>query len=469
MQKERSRFWVFIRHMQQHWRESLIIFAVLLSGFLFYTFYGSWSEAAASPEEVDLPALELPADVMLEIDHWAAQGEEPYLSPVQFISERRMQQMVEAHELHQRIPSVYHPPTPGPSELIDESIEGISASVMTSRGTVKMWGLSEMTEQFAGEVPLVEGRWPENVSEVVVHQELATRMQASTGEEIQAMASAPFEDSVSGSVLQVVGVYGSEHDIQPDLIVSFDTASEIMGASRSNLLLLWEQEVSPVEVEEMQQTRVFEMPQLTDIMADVRWGTRAPTVSSYPDTQGLDAIAADVGKLLPYGMLVRGHVYIDGEEEGMGLGGMYAGLGARLAPATLMIFLSQAVALTVILAIVVVDRQQTFGSYKVLGLSAAHIWRMYFVQVLLIGVSAGAVGVLLLHLFLASFGDLLGFTLRIQGISIALWSTAVLAMAVWCAHLASSLFENTDIDSMLRETYNFDWWSLVRMKSWRMD
>jgi len=326
-----------------------------------------------------------------------------------------------------------------------------------------MWGLPSVSDNLAESLPLLSGRWPEGTEEISIHREFADRSGLGVGEETSLAAMQAPGKITSGVTAEVVGVFGGTHDIYPEVLSSAGFAQQLAGGV-SNLALLWAREVEPIEVESPMspEVRTYRMPQLADLFEGFRWGTRAPAVEEFADTRDLHPSAARAGRTIPYGMLVQGRARIDGGEE-PGLRGMYGGLGARLAQATLMIFFSQAVALTVILAIVVVDRQRTFGAYKVMGLASGGVWRLYFAQVLLTAAAAGVTGLLLFRLLAGVFGTMLGFTLHLPVLSVVLWGAAALALSVWSAHLASSLFDTTDIDSLLRETYDFDWWSLVRL------
>lgn len=448
--------------MQQHWRESLTIFLVLLFGFLFYTLYGSWSQAAASFEQVDGAPVRLPADVLLQIEHSAAQMAEPDLSAGQFLSESYLEQRFVQHELwDRRMPRALRPDKP-PSP-VGESVAGVSIEVMSAAGTATLWGLPEIPSQLCESLPLREGRWPDDAGEIGVHRKFAAAAGLRVGDETEVLALQSPQNRISRATVRVVGLFGGAHDVYPQMMSTSQMSSQLAG-SRSNLALLWSREVEPVEVESPMSPdpTVYQMPQLVDLFEGFRWGTRAPAVGEFDDTTDLHHNAVRAGKTVPYGTLVEGRARIDGEEE-VGLPGMYAGLGARLAPVTLMIFLSQAVALTVILAIVVVDRQRTLGAYKVMGLAPGQVWKMYFLQVLVTGVAAGLAGLALFSATAGVFGDFLGFALRLPAMSVGLWGAAVVGLSVWCGHLASSLFDTTEVDSLLREAYDFDWWSLVRL------
>ncbi len=461
----RGRLWVFGRHLQRHWGESAIIFVVLLSGFLFYAFYGSWSEATVSTADVDIAPLRIPSDIILEVDHWALGVEAPDLSPSQYITESYLHQGFKEHELWTRLPTAYRPTVLPP--LVESSVEGISLPVMSQGGTVIMWGLPNVPEQLEASLQLIDGRWPENHSEIAVHVGFASRTGLIQGEETELVGQRVLSGEGLRLSVEVVGSFQGDYDVFPEIITTVSTATRLTGTDSGNLLLLWSEEVEPVEVHSpvTGETTSYELPQLPDLLLGMRWGTRAPTVGSFIEAD-LFSSAVAAGRILPYGIMVEGRARVDGSEE-MGLRGMYTRLGGRLASVTMMIFLLQAVALTVILSIVVVDQQRAFGTYKVLGVSPGQVSLVYFLQVVLTGVLAGVSGIIIFRLLAPAFGDVVGFELRMPGRSMVLWYIAILAMSLWCGHLARSLFETTEIDSLLRENYEFDWWSLVRMKGVR--
>ncbi len=461
MGAKRGRWWIFRRHLWQHWRESAIIFLVLLSGFLFYTFYGSWSGAVASPDE-GISALSLPADVMLEIAHWAAQMQEPDLSPAAYAADDFLRQRIDDRGLWGGIPTA-HRPAQLP-RLVRESLGAVSAPIMTGAGTVDMWGISGVPLELEASLPLVAGRWPEDASEAAVHESLANGGGVVLGERTPLVGMQVLQGSTREVPVEVVGVFRGEHDIYPRVMVLSETAAELLGGGEENLLLLWEQKVEPIEVEMIDGTMRYEFPGLSEVLRGFSWSTRVPTIEAFDTHEDLDSLTARLGVTLPFGMLVEGRVRVHGSAE-IGIRAMYMRLGERLAPVTLMILLSQVVALTVILAIIVVDRQRTFGAYKVLGLSVSQVRRLYFGHVLVIGVTAGVLGFIIFNLTAGFMEDLMGFDFEMPLLSIGLWGLIVLLLSAWCAHIAGALFESTDIDSLLREAYEFDWWSIVRMKA----
>jgi len=134
-----------------------------------------------------------------------------------------------------------------------------------------------------------------------------------------------------------------------------------------------------------------------------------------------------------------------------------------MSPITALIFLSQGIGLTVVLALMVVDRQRLLGTYRVLGLSTRQLRWLYLLQVGIVGITATALGGLLFLLLRAPLETTLGMPPSIDRLTMVLWFLAVLVFAVWSAHVAGSLYATTDIDSLLRANFDFDWWSIVRL------
>ncbi len=456
------RWWVFWRHFWQHRRENLFVLLILTLGFLFYIVYGAWTTAVSSPAAVEIEPPIIPADVMVRVPAWTEQVAAPNMDPMRLFEPARLQDAMHNHPLVEVIGPIYRPKEfPSPVRAV---VPALSVPVMTPGGTTEIWGVEDWAEPLEKSLELQQGRWPGAAGEIAVHIGFAQRTGVGPGSELSLLFIPSDELVEEKRHVTVVGVYGGEFDLLPELMAPLVDVQELTHLSRPNLVLAWSQPVPDHIVETgppQNETRRYPMPQLEDLLGQGLRGVRLPTIGWLPPGD-LHPVAQEAQFLLPFGLMVDDQIYINGSTA-TGVLPLYTGIAVRVSPITLLIFLSEGIALTVVLALVVVDRQRLLGTYRVLGLSGGQLRRLYFLQVVGVGLVATVLGVALFWAVRAPLQSALGMEPELAPLTIGLWLLAVLTFALWSGHVAGSLYETTDIDSLLRANFAFDWWSIVRL------
>jgi len=444
----RLQIWAFSRHFWMHRRENLFVLVILTMGFLFYTIYGTWIATTSSPEGLDVEPLRLPAEVAAQVPYWVTGLEVPsprtvfesaYLSQETFARWRKSQGT---------FPAVFETP-------VDEVVEVLEVPVLGSCGMVSAWGLRESSNRLSSALPLVAGRWPVKTGELAIHVSCATAAGQGMGGELT-LQYIPMPDNRAATLTgQVVGIFEGDYDVMPEIVVVASDLEELTNINAPNLFLAWSRGVPDRVMQRpwpYSTAAVYRTPPLSELVGTGLAPIRMPAMLRYEP----------VGAYFPFGMTINDRVRVDGGVE-QGLRPLFEGLAARVWPLTLLIFLSQGIALTVVLAIVVVDRQHTLGIYKVLGVDKGQLRQLYFLQVLMVGLFATALGSGIFFALRPLFFAHLGLALLIHPGTMVLWLLAVLLFATWAGHVAASLFASTEIDSLLKVTFNLDWWSIVRL------
>jgi len=454
--------WVFRRHFWQHQRENLFVLVILTLGFLFYVVYGAWTSSVSSSSAVQVEPLQLPADVMVRVPGWAEQVTVPDMDPARLFDPERLADAVRNHPLTEQIPPVYRPTPPPPR--VRTIVKALAVRVMTPGGNVEVWGVDEWNQLLLEALPLQAGRWPENAQEVVVHAQFAEDTGVELGDDIPLTYVLPDAAVERQLAVRLVGVYTGDYDLVPSLMLPIAGVQQLTRARRANLIMAWAEPVPDLVVETgppSNQTLSYPRPQLEDLLGEGLQATRVPTIGPLPAAKEYHPIAEQAQFLLPFGVTVDDRIYVNGSTA-TGVTELYRGIAIRMSPITALIFLSQGIGLTVVLALMVVDRQRLLGTYRVLGLSTRQLRWLYLLQVGIVGITATALGGLLFLLLRAPLETTLGMPPSIDRLTMVLWFLAVLVFALWSAYVAGSLYATTDIDSLLRANFDLDWWSIVR-------
>jgi len=444
----RIQLWAFSRHFWMHRRENLFVLIILAMGFLFYNIYGTWSAATASTEEVDVRPLELPAGVVAQVPHWVTKLQVTSPSDVFDMAYLRRETYRRWREVHRTYPKTFQPP-------VDEVLGILEVPVLSACGSVSAWGLPDPSSRILDSFPLVAGRWPAKPGEVAIYSSFGEAVGRGVGTEVTLQYVRMPEYQLAETSASVVGLFEGQYDIMPEVVVVDRQLQELTNIVEPNLFLAWGKEVPDMVITSPppgSTVEVYRTPPLEELVGTGLEPIRMPVMLGYDPPGGL----------FPFGMTINDRVRVNGGFE-QGLRPLFEGTAIRIWPLMLLIFMSQGIALTVVLAIVVVDRQRTLGVYKVLGVDKGQLRQMYFLQLFIVGLAATVVGGLLFFVLRPLLMVQLGLSLAIQPGTMVLWLFAILVFATWAGHVAASLFATTDIDSLLKVAFNFDWWSIVRI------
>jgi len=385
------RSWVFWRHFWQHRRENLFIIAILTLGFLFYTVYGAWTSSVSSSEAVRVEPVRLPCDVLVRVPAWTEQVTTPDTDPSPLFTGDALTAAMRAHPLFQVIPPAYRPENvPSPVQAL---VRALAVPVMTTGGTVETWGVEAWDKPLHDAFRLVDGRWPQAHHEAVVHSRFARRTGVDPGATLTLMYIPPDKLLEERTRVTIVGVFDGEYDVTPEILLPLPSLQKLAHLTRPNVYLAWSEFIPDHVVETgppANETLRWPLPQLEDLLGSGLEAVRLPTIGRLPPRE-YHPLASQAQFLLPFGLTVDDDIYINGS-PGTEVHALYRGITIKVSAITLLIFLSQGIAVTVVLAIVVVDRQRLLGTYKVLGLSSRQLRWVYFLQVAVVGLGATMLG-----------------------------------------------------------------------------
>lgn len=126
-----------------------------------------------------------------------------------------------------------------------------------------------------------------------------------------------------------------------------------------------------------------------------------------------------------------------------------------------LMFLVVALALTLTVMIIVLDRQRVIGTYAVVGMSAEDIGRMFRSQLIADSVIGTVLGIGLLSLVLAFGGG--GSVMEVPTLTMILWGVLQVVLVCWGGRVAWVLSGSRDLRAHLRGDTGFDWWALIDM------
>ena len=453
--------WTFGRHLRYHWRESLFILLILAFGFVFYGVYSSWTDQVTSQDHVVIEELSLPADVVAQIPLWATLlPHAPTLNPMKVLSDGYLEGAFRDHPLLKSISRRWRPDY---SSAVAEIVSVVDALLKTEAGTLRVWGIPNVSGSFASALPLKQGAWPTDPDQLAVHETLLSRAGIVLGDEMTLLHPDPNSLQVLRVTGRVVGVFSGEYDVMPLVVSTPQALQTLLGPTAANTHLAWAKEIPPVAIwnSSLRTSVMNPVPQLPDLVGSGLQSTRMPVVGPLPPGDYLeDALVGS--SVLPHPLLIDDTVRADGRAEG-GLSSLYHGIILKPSPVASLIFAVLAIAMTVVYVIIVVDRQSTLGVYKILGVDVGQLRWLYFTQTLVLGAIATVIGTMIFYAIAPALARELGFALSLRAGVFAMWALALVCFGAWASHVAGVLFSTSQIGSLLREAYEFDWWSIIRI------
>ena len=452
--------WALRRHLWEHRRENLFILAILAMGFLFYAVYSSWAGQMGMPEGVTMETLALPADMVLEVPQWTTGTGPPY-NPAALLEQGHLHDQFRRDRLYQIMPRRLRPRFENP---VTGLLAVASSLARTSGGTVEVWGVEQGWSSIEGAFPLASGRWPESISEVAVHASFLDKTGLEVGDKMTLLF--PVSRAVTHWQTHpvIVGAYEGDYHVMPQAVIVGGETLRSSTGYKPNLYLVWAKDLPDIITYDRAGNvdLVYRQPQLADMVDGGLPPTRLPIVGVLPENSEYHPMARSALSSLPHATLIDDTPRSDGLPE-RGIVPLYRTMVLKLSPMASLIFISITIALTVVLAMVISDRQPMLGVFKILGVDGRQLRWLYFMQVLLLGLAASLLGLLLFHALKPTLDSHLGFDVSIARGALNMWGVALVFFGLWASHVAGVLFASGQIDSLLREGYELDWWSIIRI------
>ncbi len=476
--------WSLKRHFRLHKIESVVIFTILMVGFLFYLFYGSWKASLTGMKEKSVEPMDLPADVVIYAPGWHDRLKHvPRAGPHQvnpdFLKERFFD-----HPKYKKAKDELGEDLAYPG-CVKESISLAIKPALTEAGIRKIWTINEWYDhmpRLRRLFPTIRGKWPTSGEEdnwVVVHREFLTAANKKVGDQIALGFIRTLHESVTGNrgqrpedifrydkiSFEIVGAFDKKWDPTPQILLparrKFHHFFQLLRRPRS-MLLVWLNDTSSAS----NSGKSPPLPTYLDLIRDEEGRTRYPALMGYENpsfafsssTENAESLMFKPKPYLPFDMPIYNKIWRDGQIPGT-VGALYKNMALILSPVALLIIAAIVLALTVTMAVIVADKQKTLGVYKVLGAKPRLLRKLYFCHILLLGLISSLIGA---ALFRPLMEHMMGIEASLVAVTVAAWAATLVFLGWWGGQAAAILFYSTEINSFLNKAYDFDWWSLLR-------
>jgi|GEM_PF-4036869 len=403
----------------------VIVIGVIALTFLMYSIYGAWADDDLTTGQAR--TLNIGAPLLVYYPEWAVQFSRPEFSP---------DDVADAAGVSRMRP-------------------GVVTHLVTPAGVADAWGIDLQDTRLLTTFDTEEGFLPESgANEVAISSALAADGNLTVGDEILLSHTDTDSAQQRSRVFTVSGVISVDDAWSRLVLGGDDQLAELAQLPRFNAAWIWTErtrrgrqvmDAPPAEVvtAELPRVRAPAYPYEVSPLAE-KEGVNNPQMQTFGGVPS--PFLNRVTPVVWHSDAVRDQV------AAMGRTGV-----ASVSGLVTLMFLMVALALTLTVLIVVLDRQRIIGTYAVLGMSSEDIGRMFRSQ-LIIDAAAGTVTGFLLFVVIALVR---GLGTAIPALTIILWLLFQVVLVCWGGRVAWVLSGDRDLRSHLRGDSNFDWWKLI--------
>jgi len=399
----------------------LIVIAIISLTLLMYCIYGAWSTQEEGPVRFD--SLDTGSHLLVYYPDWAMEFENPRFD-VSVFSE---------------------------GGTFSRVREGVITQLTSSQGEVlDAWGVDLTDSRFLQGLDLIEGEFPESEEGQVCISEEARRITGvDTGDKVELVSLDPDSGDKQTRDFEVTGIISADDAWKYLVVGDAEQFAHLADVSRYNAAWLW-----------------GSFRQFDRILSSARnelISVRAPAYpfENSPAAEGdrSQALKQYGGVPSPFLHRVEPILWHENTVADRVSSMQQTGVASVSGLIGLMFFMV-ALALTVTVLIIVLDRQRIIGTYAVLGMSSEDIGRMFRSQLILDSIIGTVLGVLIFFLFVnLAPTDELGMNIPL--LTIILWIVFQTALVLWGGRIAWVLSGERNLRNHLRGDANFDWWALV--------
>jgi len=433
-----SWWWRFIR---KEWRANrvahLLVTLVLVAGFTLYGLYGAWTTVLRQQVNDIARKVELPVPLMVFYPDWTLKVARPDLSIEPYVV------------------------APVVADLVHHATCGLYVRLYAEGDAVDVWGIDPADEWLGRALGVSTGRGLKSPDDALVAASLVGQL-----DNLDAL-TLTYADAETGRTKQVivniVGIFDDRNsELYPDVVMSRDRLKGLVGVNRSNAAWLWPP--AAIVASMYHQKGEDGMAVTLHLLRRNLPSVRAP---AYPLDKTATHEKGSVemqygGRPAPFMQLASPIYWYEDMTAGQ-LGQLNEGTILALSGLVGLMFGLIVLAITLIVLVIVVDRQRTIGIYAVVGLRPGDIARLFQLHLVWDAVMATGVGYGAIRLLFDSVEATGGQAMVLPMVTLILWVAAACFFVWWGGHVALVLSNQKTLRSHLRGDMNFDWWALIRI------
>ncbi len=407
----------------------MIVIGVLALALLMYGLYGVWSQDVGTEgHQAQSPGVPVP--LLVHYPDWAARMSRPHLGFERLTDDAHLDSVTR-----------------------DVAI-GVVTRLRTPVGTVEAWGVDLQYRRLTGAFDLLQGRLPEaGQREVALSAGLVDELNMEPGDSLPLGYLHPDLGEYLQGEFRISGIVNMSGPLDRTVVGDRLEIGHLAYMRQANAAWIWQRGVGAVRHSSTA------MRALRDVLPRVR----AP---AYPASYAAEGEDIDDNRWLSaYGGLPSPFMHrvepaywyagvVSDRIAAMGKSGAITVSGL-----VSLMFLVVALALTLTVMVIVLDRQRVIGTYAVVGMSAEDIGRMFRSQLIADSVIGTVLGIGLLSLVLAAGEG--GSVTEVPVLTLILWVVLQAALVCWGGRVAWVLSGSRDLRAHLRGDTGFDWWALI--------
>ncbi len=427
----------YYRLINREWKANrvahLLVIAVLALTLVLYGFYGLWGEQAATEGTYSTDRLDLPSRIMVFYPEWTSRLSHPGFALQEMVRESRVQRLV------------HHAST------------GLFSRISTEVGTVDAWGLDTDDSMIRTGVRIAEGEWLSDSDDIILTCDLAERLQVQVGDALPLKHLPSDGGEPVGGEFVVRGVAESRDGVEQLVMFPRDVLASLADMPSHNAAWLWPETRMRNPTQQVKSALQSLLPRVRSPLYPYSHAA-GDDVDNPSDHEILGRMGG-----LPGPFLNRVEpTYLYRRSVGDHLASVSRGGVVTVSGLIGLMFIVVAVALTITVLIMVLDRQTTIGLYATLGMKPSDIGNMFRVQLIfdsLVGTTLGAAALAVLLSVMGAQEAITG----VPTLTAVLWLALQVVLVLWGARVATVLSGSSDLRAHLRGDTDFDWWSLVRI------